>query len=103
MAGVDLASAGWRVAGRGTGGPAAAHLVGTVGAVLVHSDALGAALHLGLPAAVGWVGTGQTTEPTSRRPGPPHCSARGAAGLSPVHRRGNGGGSGCAVCPGEFN
>ena len=52
---VGARAQGWGVAGWGTQvGKVASHLIRAVGAVLVHADALGAALHLGLLAAVRW-------------------------------------------------
>lgn len=49
------------------GRPAAAHLVSAVGTVLVHADALGAALHLGVLAAVCWR-DGRTTKMELTKP-----------------------------------
>lgn len=40
--------------GRGGLGCPAVHLIYAVGTVLIHADALRAALHLGLLAAIGW-------------------------------------------------
>lgn len=50
-----------------------AHLVCAVGTALVHTDALGAALHLRLLAAVGW-GAEANEGGSHQRPSFPNCA-----------------------------